>query len=97
MIAARFLVERGYFIVERNAFVEGDELDLIVRKGTTLVAVEVKTTTNGNDPFDAIDDLKTHRVHRAASGYRLPIHRIDAIGVMVDTNGVTIQWLPAAI
>ena len=96
-IAEQFLVERGCSIVERNAFVDGDELDLIVHDGLTLVAVEVKTTSNGDDPFEAIDDVKAYRVRRAANGYRLPVHRIDVVGVMIDSVGVTIHWVPAML
>jgi putative endonuclease len=92
-LAERFLAERGYNLVERNAYVCGDELDLIMAHGSTIIAVEVKTTTNGADPFEAIDDDKMARIHRATDAYRLPISRIDVIAVTIDGHGATIHWV----
>jgi putative endonuclease len=92
-LAERFLVERGYSLVERNAYVDGDELDLIMAHGSMIIAVEVKTTTNGADPFEAIDDDKMLRMHRAADAYRLPISRVDVIAVMLSVQGATIHWV----
>ena len=92
-LAERFLVDRGYNLVERNAHVDGDELDLIMAHGSTIIAVEVKTTTNGADPFEAIDDEKMFRVHRATDAYRLLISRVDVIAVMLSAQGATIHWV----
>jgi putative endonuclease len=92
-LAERFLVERGFDVVERNARVNGDELDLIVRRGSTVVAVEVKTTSNGADPFEAVDDEKMFRVRRAVEAYRLSVTRIDVVGVTVGSAGATIHWV----
>jgi Holliday junction resolvase-like predicted endonuclease len=61
--------------------------------GSMVIAVEVKTTTNGADPFEAIDDDKMLRMHRAADAYRLPISRVDVIAVMVSVQGATIHWV----
>jgi putative endonuclease len=92
-LAERFLVDRGYNLVERNAYVDGDELDLIMAHGSTIIAVEVKTTTNGADPFDAVDDDKMFRIHRATDAYRLPISRIDVVAVTIDVQGAAIHWV----
>jgi putative endonuclease len=92
-LAKRFLVERGYILVESNAYVDGDELDLIMAHGSMIVAVEVKTTTNGVDPFEAIDDDKMFRIRRAADAYRLQISRIDVIAIAIDAQGATIHWV----
>jgi len=80
-LAERFLVDRGLTVVARNTFIEGDELDLIVLEGSQRVVVEVKTSANGDDPMEAIDDVKAHRIRRAVQGYELPVDRIDAIAV----------------
>jgi putative endonuclease len=92
-LAERFLLDRGYNLVERNAYVDGDELDLIMAHGSTIIAVEVKTTTNGADPFDAVDDDKMFRIHRATDAYRLPISRIDVVAVTIDVQGAAIHWV----
>lgn len=92
-LALRFLVDRGFSLVERNVFVDGDELDLVVRRGATVVAVEVKTSANGDDPIEAVDDGKASRVARAVDAYCLAVHRIDVIGVTLNSRGATIRWL----
>lgn len=92
-IAARFLYERGLRIVERNVFIDGDEIDIIYERDGDLVAVEVKTSSNNDDPLDALSDAKIHRVSRAVSSYRHPIVEIDAIAVKLRSGGVEIRWL----
>ena len=92
-IAARFLVSRGCALVDRNARVGSDEIDLVVRDGAVLVAVEVKTSTNGDDPIEAVDEEKFARLARAVTGYRSYIGRIDVIGVAVEPGGATVRWL----
>lgn len=41
--AARFLKSQGYAIVERNFRWKGGEIDIIAKKGETLVFVEVRS------------------------------------------------------
>ncbi|GMQ98599.1 MAG: hypothetical protein BMS9Abin17_1119 [Acidimicrobiia bacterium] len=96
-VAARFLVERGLTVIERNVFVDGDELDLIVLEGSRRIVVEVKTSANGDDPMEAVDDVKAHRIRRAVHGYGLPVHRIDAIAVRLTPGGASVRWLKAAL
>jgi Holliday junction resolvase-like predicted endonuclease len=92
-LAVGFLERRGMRIVERNAFVDRDEIDIVYESETRLAAVEVKTSSTGADPFDALDDTKMHRFLRAANGYRLPISGVDAIAVMIGQRGIEIRWL----
>jgi len=92
-VAARFLERRGLRIVDRNAFVDRDEIDIVYEFAGRFVAVEVKTTSSDTDPIRAIDDTKMHRVRRAVSGYHLAISGIDAVGVAVRPSGVEVRWL----
>jgi len=94
-IAVQFLKRRGVEIVERNAFIDRDEIDVIYRFEHTFVAVEVKTSSNGADPIDALDDTKMRRIMRAANGHRLPITSIDAIAVKLGSDYAEIRWLRA--
>ncbi len=96
-VAARYLTERGLTVVDRNVFVDGDELDLIVLEGTRRIVVEVKTSANDDDPIEAIDDVKAHRIRRAVQGYGLPIYRIDAIAVRLTPAGASVRWLKAVL
>jgi putative endonuclease len=62
---------RGYRILERNAWVGGYELDLVVRRGRRLVFCEVKEkrTDRFGDPVEMVDAEKQLRIRRAASGW----------------------------
>lgn len=92
-VAACFLEGRGLTVIDRNMYVNGDEIDLMLLEGSQRIAVEVKTSTNGDDPMDAIDDVKVQRVRRAVQAYGAPVHRIDAVAVQVTTAGVSVRWL----
>jgi len=69
----------------------------IVLEGTRRIVVEVKTSANGDDPMEAIDDVKAHRIRRAVQGYELPVYRIDAIAVRLTPGGVSVRWLKAVL
>ena len=97
LLASAFLLERGCLLIERNVIIDGGELDLIVDDAGRVVVVEVKTSSNGDDPIEAVSDTKAVRVRRAADGYRLVVDRIDVITVEIDRRGVTIRWLPGAL
>ncbi|WP_297889701.1 YraN family protein, partial [Sulfurihydrogenibium sp.] len=44
-IAANYLKEKGYEILERNFYTKYGEIDIIAYKDDTIVIVEVKDTT----------------------------------------------------
>lgn len=96
-LALAFLIERGCVLIERNAYVDGDELDLVVDHDGDVIVVEVKTSSNGDDPIEAVDRTKVERIRRAAYGYRSAVHRLDVIAVTVDRCCVSIRWLPGSI
>ena len=45
--AARYLIDKGFSIIERNWRTKGGEIDIIAFKNDILVFVEVKTLPNG--------------------------------------------------
>ena len=67
-VAASFLRERGYHVLEHNFRCRGGEIDLIALDGSTLVFVEVKLrrTLSRGAPIEAVTPLKQARVQRAA-------------------------------
>ena len=69
--AARWYIERGYRVLERNWRCAEGELDLIVTDGTNLVVCEVKTrsTDRFGTGFEAITPRKQQRVRRLAARY----------------------------
>ena len=71
-MAAKYLQEQGYFILERNWMNKGrKELDIIATKDDVIVFVEVKTRKVGSvtTPISAVDDKKQRRICLAADSY----------------------------
>jgi len=92
-VAARFLERRGATVVRRNLRFGSDEIDLIARIRSTLVAVEVKTGIGADSrPWENFDAAKRGRTRRAAR--RLGIRRVDLITVEFTRDRVTVRWLP---
>jgi putative endonuclease len=69
--AARHYRLRGYRILGANVRAGGNELDLIVRRGSRIVFVEVKERARDafGGPFAAVDAEKRRRVGRAAAAW----------------------------
>jgi putative endonuclease len=67
--AAWFYRLRRYAIVARNARSRGGEIDLIVRRGGTLVFVEVKArqSLTAGEGYDAVDARKRQQIVTLAS------------------------------
>lgn len=66
LIAAVFLVLKGYRVLARRYRAPGGEIDLIVRRGRTVVFVEVKARGLLDDALTAITPRKRARLRRAA-------------------------------
>lgn len=69
--AAWFYRLRGYRIVQRNVRFRRGEIDLVVRRGRTLVVVEVKTRQSlaAGKGFEAVGDQKRRRLVMLADQY----------------------------
>ena len=65
---ADWYAQRGYQVVARNWRCPSGELDLVVRKGRTLVFCEVKTRTSAafGAPVEAVTPAKQARLRRLA-------------------------------
>ena len=93
-VAAEYLEEKGYRILERNFTACGGEIDVIAEKGDTLVFVEVKTRRSGNGAIAAIDERKLKRMLKCADRYLYEKElcgtekrfRFDAVEVYTDGN-----------
>jgi putative endonuclease len=76
-LAAAFLEEKGYELIERDWKSGHHDLDIVAKDGSTLVIVEVKTRRNrlyGN-PEEAIDYKKRRSLLSAINHYTKS-HRI---------------------
>jgi putative endonuclease len=69
--AARFLIDQGYKILERNYRTRSGEIDLIALHNGEVVFVEVKTRTSTafGSPELAVTPQKQRKMIKAALGY----------------------------
>ncbi len=82
---------RGYRVLATNAWVAGYELDLVVRRGRTLIFCEVKEKAGDRfgDPFEMVDAEKQRRLHRAGTAW-LAAHP-EAAGLRVSFDVIAVQ------
>jgi len=95
--AARLLETAGYTILDRNARVDGVEIDLVARRGDTLAFVEVKTRRGRahGAPEEAVDARKRRRLVRGAAAWLRahgPTARRVRFDVIVCERGGTGAW-----
>jgi len=70
LIAARFLIQKGYILVAQNYWTKWGEVDLIAKKDDVLVFIEVKTTTNNiYQAEERVDAKKLEKCMKAATRY----------------------------
>ena len=92
-MAAKYLEDKGYEIIERNCRNRRGEIDLICKKGGEYVFVEVKTRIGENFglPEDAINSNKIRRLIRNAQSYmafKKESYEIDAVCIVLNENGI---------
>ncbi|WP_339136850.1 MAG: YraN family protein [Candidatus Electrothrix sp. GW3-4] len=100
-LAAQYLEQQGYTILERNYRLRIGEVDIIARDGEDLVFIEVKTrrTKRFGSPFEAVDIRKQQQIVKIASAYvhgrEIPV-RFDVVAVHLSKQGVRIEVLKNA-
>lgn len=102
--AARYLERTGCRILARNWRAGRLELDLVVRDGSTVAFVEVKTRRPGPQPAaEAVDRRKRTRLRRAAARWiatrrdAAAEYRFDVVAVTADPDGsFRIRHVPGA-
>jgi putative endonuclease len=92
---------RGWKILGENVWVGGNELDLIVRRGSTLRFVEVKAKTGARfgDPLEMITAEKRRRLRRAAEAWLGARPELARLAVGFDVIAVRdgrLQRIPQA-
>ncbi len=102
-LAAEYLENRGYTVLDRNWRCGHKELDLVARNGNTLVVVEVKTRSDSRfgNPEDAVDERKIMRTVMAADAYvrlkRIDLDvRFDIVAITEDGGQVSVQHIEDA-
>ncbi|GEN79341.1 YraN family protein [Actinotalea fermentans] len=88
-VAAAFLIERGWRVLDRNWRGPSGELDIVALDGDVLVVVEVKTRTGDGfgHPAEAVTPAKLGRLRRLA-GQWLASHEVHPRGVRIDVLAV---------
>ncbi len=92
LIAERFLLKLGWYIVGRSYSTEFGELDLIaIDNRRTVVFVEVKTRSGlgKGSPEDAVDEEKQRRVAQMASSF-IARHQLEKERIRFDVISILI-------
>jgi putative endonuclease len=100
--AADFYCAAGYELLDRNWRVREGEIDLVVRRGATLVFCEVKTRRSDRfgTPAEAVTPRKQGRLRGLAAQWlaahrtRAAVVRFDVADVRPDGRG---GWIVAVI
>ncbi len=100
-LAAAYLAEAGYRIVERNYRCIFGEIDIVAEEGETLVFVEVKSRRSDayGDPQLAVGHRKQNKLSRIAMHYleekRLRHHpaRFDVVAVKLPPSHQKIELI----
>lgn len=92
-VAADWLEQQGYRVIDRNWRCTAGELDLVLRCARTLVFAEVKTRSSleFGHPFEAITFEKGARLRRLAALWCRE-HGPVAGQIRIDAVAVTDAW-----
>jgi putative endonuclease len=84
--AARWYRLHGYRILATNCWVAGNEIDVVARRGSTIVFCEVKSKsgTSFGDPLEMVTAEKVRRVRRAAEAWLAIHHESQGLAVRFD-------------
>lgn len=95
--AADFYRGKGYTVLSHSYRYQKYEIDLIVKKGNTVVFVEVKARAekNGENPLDKIDIEKMRNIYLCSKDFKTRLRRkhidtdrlhfrYDGIGILFD-------------
>ena len=89
-LAAEFLVEKGWKILERNLTMKLGEIDILAMDGEVVVVVEVKTQTSAEylNPVYKITPAKQRKLHLLALAISI---RYPDRNIRIDV--LTLHWL----
>jgi putative endonuclease len=89
--AARWYRLRGYRILDTNCWLSGNEIDIVARRGSTIVFCEVKSKSGDGfgDPLEMVNAEKARRVRRAAEAWLARHDESQGLAVRFD---VIAEW-----
>jgi len=68
-IARRFLISKGFTLLETNYYCRYGELDIIAKDRESLVFVEVKCRSSSSSLEQAINPMKIRNIKRSAQSF----------------------------
>jgi putative endonuclease len=96
-VAAKYLENKGFFVVERNYWRPWGEIDLVAKRGGKLHFVEVKSVSRealgggGVRPEENMHEAKLRRLHRAVQTYLIEKKVGDEVEWQIDLACVTLN------
>lgn len=103
IIAAKYLSDNGYVILQTNWFYEKHEIDIIARKEDVLVFVEVKTRESADfaEPDTSVTLKKQKNIIRVAHEYVVEKNwegdsRFDVISIIMNGKKTEIEHIDDA-
>lgn len=103
-IAARWLIQQGWTLLDHHFRIRRGEIDLVMRRGSDVAFVEVKTRTRTDfgEPIEFVQATKQRRISRTALMW-ISLHgdpsysyRFDVIGVIVCGKEAIVQYVENA-
>jgi putative endonuclease len=91
-IVTRFLIQRGYEIIEKNWRIREGEIDIVALAPNgifTFVEVKTRRSLAFGHPLEAINNEKAHRLQRLALAW-LVIHKCFGCEYQIDGAAVLI-------
>lgn len=102
-LAVEYLILKEYVILQRNYRFQKAEVDIIARRGNTLIAAEVKTrsTPEFGDPQDFVKPKQIQQLVKAVNHFveeeELDVDvRFDIIAIVKNKSGLKIEHIQDA-
>ncbi len=100
-LAAEYLAEKGYEILERNYRTSRGEIDIVAKDGDTIVFVEVKSarTKHFGHPKSAVTLQKQRKIQSAAlqwlkaSRQSSAKARFDVLAICSEKNNTVVELI----
>ena len=92
--AAAFLVAKGFRILARRFRTPVGEIDIVARRGRTLVAIEVKARDDHASAVEAVTPRQRRRITRAAAHFLSGRPSLAHLTVRFDVMLVMPRRLP---
>ena len=94
--ASKYLIEKGYEILERNYRTKTGEIDIIAEKAETLVFVEVKTLPQATSDMlsSVLNRQKLQRILKTSKRFLLNHRQYSNSYIRYDVIVLDMQGLP---